>query len=95
MAARGRGYVNADREPVVDTGVGWVEAADRIEAAATPMAETERPHAVSASSAVEAPEPPEPAPEPASVTQARDETLERLRAAGFLIGEPEPQSGRR
>lgn len=70
-------------EHLVETGVGWVET--------VPMdAETAADPALSSHEA-EQDSPPEPmagAVQDEPATPARDETLERLRAAGFLIGEP-------
>jgi hypothetical protein len=71
-------------EHVVETGVGWVETVSMdIETAAGPAPSHE----------AEPDSPPEPMmaeaeDEPADRAPVRDETMERLRAAGFLIGEP-------
>lgn len=69
-------------EQFVETGVGWVETG--------PVdAETAADRAVSHESQQDSP--PEPMAKAADnepAAPARDETLERLRAAGFLIGEP-------
>ena len=71
-------------EHVAETGVGWVET--------IPM-DVETAVARTASHEAEQDSPPEPMPSagadgPADQKPVRDETLERLRAAGFLIGEP-------
>ena len=72
-----------DDQPAVETGVGWVE---------TIAIEADKLVAPDLSHAAEPDMPPEPMvsqtqDEPAE-PPARDETLERLRAAGFLVGEP-------
>lgn len=69
-------------EQLVETGVGWVETVPMdVETAADPALSHE----------AEQDSPPEPmaaAVQDEPAAPARDETLERLRAAGFLIGEP-------
>lgn len=83
-AARTQAPAAVGDEQALETGVGWVES--------VPM-DVAGPSSAAAAHQIEQDSPPEPMvagaeDEPAAPDPVRDETLERLRAAGFLIGEP-------